>query len=87
MPIWKKFGYDPNDPNGYDKLLNLFKKVVEADIVIKEQQAYDHGVAIGLYREYALDYVSKGVRVIVKIFTSYNTGEVYFSDAWGELLK
>ncbi|MDO4301673.1 MAG: RHS repeat-associated core domain-containing protein [Clostridia bacterium] len=87
LPIWQKFGYDPNDPNGYNKLLELFKNVVNADIVIKNEEAFEHGKAIGIYKEYALDYVSKGARVIVKIYTSYKTGNVYFSDAWGELLK
>lgn len=40
-----------------------------------------------MYKEYALDYSEKGVRVIVKIYTSYSSGEVYFSDAWGQLLN
>ncbi len=48
---------------------------------------WEHGKAIGSYVKYGLDYVNRGVRVIVKIYTDYNTGNVYFSDAWGELIE
>lgn len=38
LPIWEKLGHDPNDPNGYDKLLKIFKNVVEAGITYGEAE-------------------------------------------------
>ena len=86
MPIWEKMGYNSNDPNGYNKLLEIFKNVVNSKIVIDTDKHIEHGKAIGEYINYGLDYVSKGVRVIVRIYIDYGTGNVYFSDAWGELI-
>ena len=47
---------------------------------------YEHGKVIGHYIEYAKDYVDKGVQVIVKIYVNLE-GKMWFSDAYGNLLK
>jgi len=86
LPIWKKLGYDPKDPKGYDKLLAIFKTVVNSGYIKSTQRCYDHGKQIGMYILYENDFVSKGVSVCVKIYTSLETGYSYFSDAWGEII-
>lgn len=86
LPIWKKMGYSPKDPKGYDKLVGIFKNVVDSNNVTSRSESFERGKAVGEYINYSLKYADKGVKIIVRIYTNYKTGNVYFSDAWGEIM-
>ena len=85
-PIWRKFNIDPNNDKDWTKLVPILKTVLDTGKEISNRASYEHGKVIGHYIEYAKDYVDKGVQVIVKIYVNLE-GKMWFSDAYGNLLK
>ena len=78
---WSSFGIDPNDPDGWEKLLPILKKVVDTGFEMTRNNT-DNGRVI----HYCRDYINEGVTVVVKLFIN-NNGTLDFSDAWTIPLK
>ena len=73
---WSSFGIGPNDPNGWEKLLPILKKVVDTGFEMERNRA-NNGNLIYDCR----DYINEKVTVIVKLFINSN-GTLDVSDAW-----
>ena len=84
-PIWKKFGIDPNDDD-WSKLLPIIKSVIDTGYEISNNPVSERGKILGRYIKYAKKFVDKGIEVIAKIYVN-TEGKVWFSDAYGEIIK
>lgn len=74
---FKRFGFDPRDPNNWNKLLPFLKEVVD-DADRTEGPTSVNGGTIIKYFKY---YVEQGVDLMVKIFFPDNGGTPRISDA------
>ncbi len=75
---FKKFGFDPKDPNNWTKLLPILKEVVDNPDSTKGPSAATGG---GTFIQYFKYYAKQGVEVMVKIFFPENGGTPRISDA------
>lgn len=75
---FRKLGFDPRDPNNWNKLLPFLKEVVD-DADRTEGPTSVNG---GTLMYYFKNFVDKGVEICVKIFFPENGGTPRISDAW-----
>lgn len=74
---FKRFGFDPRDPNNWSKLLPFLKEVIDDPDSTEGPLSVNGGTIIRYFKYYA----EQGVNLMVKIFFPDNGGTPRISDA------